>query len=61
MANPAALTISHSSFSNWLSELPGDAERLLEESVTMAQPIQWATLVGECEKARGRMIDEMTT
>ena len=31
-------------FSNWLSELPGDAERFLEESVTMAQPIQWATL-----------------
>ena len=31
-------------FSNWLSGLPGDAERILEESVTMAQPIQWATL-----------------
>ena len=31
-------------FSNWLSALPGDAERFLEESVTMAQPIQWATL-----------------
>ena len=31
-------------FSNWLSGLPGDAERFLEESVTMAQPIQWATL-----------------
>ena len=30
--------------SNWLSGLPGDAERFLEESVTMAQPIQWATL-----------------
>ena len=30
-------------FSNWLSGLPGDAERFLEESVTMAQPIQWAT------------------
>ena len=26
-------------FSNWLSGLPGDAERFLEESVTMAQPI----------------------
>ena len=25
-------------FSNWLSGLPGDAERFLEESVTMAQP-----------------------
>ena len=31
-------------FSNWLSGLPGDAERFLEELVTMAQPIQWATL-----------------
>ena len=31
-------------FSNWLSGLPGDAESFLEESVTMAQPIQWATL-----------------
>ena len=31
-------------FSNWLSGLPGDAESLLGESVTMAQPIQWATL-----------------
>ena len=31
-------------FSNWLSGLPGDAERFLEESVTMAQSIQWATL-----------------
>ena len=31
-------------FSNWLSGLPGDAERFLEESVTTAQPIQWATL-----------------
>ena len=31
-------------FSNWLSGLPGDAERFLEESVTMAQQIQWATL-----------------
>ena len=31
-------------FSNWLSGLPGDAERFLEESVTMAQPIQWVTL-----------------
>ena len=31
-------------FSNGLSGLPGDAERFLEESVTMAQPIQWATL-----------------
>ena len=29
-------------FSNWLSGLPGDAERFLEESVTMARPIQWA-------------------
>ena len=28
-------------FSNWLSGLPGDAESFLEESVTMAQPIQW--------------------
>ena len=31
-------------FSNWLSGLPGDAERFLEESVTMVQPIRWATL-----------------
>ena len=31
-------------FSNWLSGLPGDAERFLVESVTMAQPIQWVTL-----------------
>ena len=31
-------------FSNWLSGLPGDAERFLEESVTMAKPIQWETL-----------------
>ena len=31
-------------FSNWLSGLPGDAEIFLEESVTMAQPILWATL-----------------
>ena len=30
-------------FSNWLSGLPGDVESFLEESVTMAQPIQWAT------------------
>ena len=31
-------------FSKWLSGLPGDAERFPEESVTMAQPIQWAKL-----------------
>ena len=31
-------------FPHWLSGLPRDAERFLEESVTMAQPIQWATL-----------------
>ena len=40
-------------FSNWLSGLPGDAERFLEESVTMAQPIQWATL-GPREKVVAR-------
>ena len=45
MANPAALTISHSNkFSNWLSGLQGDAERFVVESVTIAQPIQWAML-----------------
>ena len=26
-------------FSNWISGLPGDAERFLEESVNMGQPI----------------------
>ena len=31
-------------FSNWLSALPGDAERFLEESVKTAHPIVWATL-----------------
>ena len=31
-------------FSSWLSGFPGDAESFLEESVTMVQPIQWATL-----------------
>ena len=31
-------------FSTWFGGLPGDAERFLEESVTMAQPLQWATL-----------------
>ena len=33
-------------FSNWLSGLPGDAERFLEESVTMAQPIPGFTFTG---------------
>ena len=40
-------------FSNWLSWLPGDAERFLEEPVTMAQPIQWATLAPREVVARG--------
>ena len=31
-------------FSNWLSALPGDAERLLEESAQMGRPIVLATL-----------------
>ena len=31
-------------FSNWLSGLPGDAERFLEGSANMGQPILWATL-----------------
>ena len=31
-------------FSNWLSGLPGDAERFLAESANMGQPILWATL-----------------
>ena len=31
-------------FSNWLSWLPGDAERFLEESANMGLPILWATL-----------------
>ena len=44
MANPAASDDFAVKFSNWLSGLPGDAESFLDESVTMAQPIQWATL-----------------
>ena len=41
-------------FSNLLSGLPRDAESFLEESVTMAQPIQWATLTArEKVVARG--------
>ena len=31
-------------FSSWLSGLPGDAERFLEESANMGQSIMWATL-----------------
>ena len=31
-------------FSNWLSGIPGEAERFLEESVNMGWPIVWATL-----------------
>ena len=31
-------------FSNWLSGLPGDAERFLEESANMGQLIMWATV-----------------
>ena len=31
-------------FSDWLSQLPGDAERFVEESAHMGQPIMWATL-----------------
>ena len=31
-------------FSNWLSGIPGDAEKFLEESVNMGWPIVWATL-----------------
>ena len=53
-ANPAASVILHSiKFSNWLSGLPGDAERFLEESVTIAQPIQWATLTPREVVTRG--------
>ena len=41
-------------FSNWLSGLPGDAERFLEESANMGQPIRWATLAArEKVVARG--------
>ena len=41
-------------FSNWLSGLPGDAERFLEESANMGQPILWATLAArEKGVARG--------
>ena len=40
-------------FSNWLSGLLEDAERFLEESVTMAQPIQWATLTPERRSGQG--------
>ena len=39
-----------------MSGLPGDAERFLEESVTMAQPIQWATLTPR-EKVVGRRVE----
>ena len=46
-------------FSNWLSGLPGDAESFLEESVTMAQPIQWATLTPR-EKGRGQRSRDCT-
>ena len=38
-------------FSNWLSGLPGDAERFLVESVTMAQPIQWSRGVATALRA----------
>ena len=41
-------------FSKWLSGLPGDAERFLEESANMGQPIMWATLAArEKVVARG--------
>ena len=41
-------------FSNWLSGLPGDAERFLEESANMGQPVLWATLAArEKVVARG--------
>ena len=46
-------------FSNWLSGLAGDAERFLEESVTMAQPIQWATLTPRGE-GRGQVSRDST-
>ena len=40
--------------SNWLSGLPGDAERCLEESASMGQPILWAMLAAREEvEARG--------
>ena len=31
-------------FSNWLSGLPGDVEKFMEDSVNLGQPIVWATL-----------------
>ena len=41
-------------FSNWLSGLPGDAERCLEESANVSQPMLWATLAArEKVEARG--------
>ena len=41
-------------FSNWLSGFPRDAERFLEESANMGQPIFWATLAAREEVvARG--------
>ena len=54
MANPVVSDDFAFKFSNWLGGLPGDAERYLEDSVTMAQPIQWATLTArEKVVARG--------
>ena len=41
-------------FSNWMSGLPRDAQRLLEECANMGQPILWATLAArEKVVARG--------
>ena len=45
MAKPSGFDDFAFKFSNWLSVgFAEDAESFLEESVTMAQPIQWATL-----------------
>ena len=59
MAKPSSFDDFAFKFSNWLSGLPGDAERFLEESVTMVQPIRWATLTPR-EKVVARGVAEST-
>ena len=44
-------------FSNWLSGLPGDAQRFLGESANMGQPLMWATLAALAKiVARGALV-----
>ena len=54
MTSLVVATILHSSFSNWLSGLPGDAERFPAECANTGQPILWAMLAArEKVVARG--------